>query len=96
MTGIFPVSGAGRLICGSTSGGQITPSPRASLSLRFSSPRAGARGFCSPDRSRSPGPQALLSAVEDGGVVSLGGGAGGFWARHGIVIIIVAAMSKAP
>jgi len=33
ITGILPVSGAGVFMPGSTSGGQITPPPRSSLSL---------------------------------------------------------------
>lgn len=37
MTGVFPASGVGAFISGSTSaGGQITPSARASRSLKFS------------------------------------------------------------
>jgi hypothetical protein len=47
MTGIFPVSGAGVLMPGSTSGGQITPPPWSSLSLSvFDGSLSSARGFC--------------------------------------------------
>jgi len=47
ITGIFPVSGAGALIPGSTFGGQITPPPSLSLSLSvFDESPGSAQGFC--------------------------------------------------
>ena len=50
MTGVLlPASGVGARMSGSTFGGQITPSVRASLSLRLSPVVAGgAVGFCAP------------------------------------------------
>src|SRR5476651_2482596 len=62
MTGIVPPSGVGALIFGSTFGGQITPSERASLSLSVSPalPSGALPSVC----RRSPGPQPFGLSAE--------------------------------
>src|SRR5581483_7518592 len=57
ITGVFPVSGAGFLMAGSTSGGHRTPPLRDSLSLRLRLSEDGGAGLDSPRAKPSIGAQ---------------------------------------
>jgi hypothetical protein len=66
MMGIFPASGVGAFISGSTfAGGQMTPSERASVSLRFwlGAAPVEAGGFASPGPVDVEGAQGVVTAA---------------------------------